>query len=170
MKTSKAVEKMRSGRWENIAKLRGGVLDRAELAKSILHDAIGATKLSHEAQLLLSTQEADRISDMEVCRNLKSQEISDGQNEATSSFAMASDSPRNYLVCEDDDLLAYLGSEEHQLLMDEIAEAIKTELEEEYACFDCGEIDEMVDVDNLEWSNYEAESSQDAMIICPICR
>jgi hypothetical protein len=71
-------------------------------------------------------------------------------------------------------LLEYLGSEEHQTLMDEIAEAIKTEFAEDYEGFECGEViihDDFI-LDTSNWSEIEAESYQleDNTIICPLCR
>jgi hypothetical protein len=67
---------------------------------------------------------------------------------------------------EDSAMMQFLGSEEHDLLMEQIAEAMKLEYEDEMleACIE----DDVLK--NIDWSQLEVDAREDKSIICPVCR
>lgn len=67
---------------------------------------------------------------------------------------------------EDSAMMQFLGSEEHDLLMEQIAEALKLEYEDEMLEVCCNE-DVLRDID---WSQLEEDAREDKSLICPVCR
>ena len=64
---------------------------------------------------------------------------------------------------EDEILLDFFGSDEHQQLMDNIAQALQQEYETDM-------MNELLPEDEFDWSSINAYENIDQDIICPICR
>jgi hypothetical protein len=136
-----AMKKVKTEREKNVLKLRNGHHGFNEVAREILK-----VSMSNGYD---SSPESNKW-------------VQNSNHSEGSFYQRHSDMTNN----EDSAMMHFLGSEEHDLLMEQIAEALRLEYEDEMLeC--CNEDDVLGDID---WSQLELDAREDESIICPVCR
>lgn len=151
-----AIRRVKLDREKNIYRLRNGIEDFNGLAKEILSSPCEAISLfspprgSTDAAILGRNSSGD-ISEL----------VSDSRYNGD-----FGDSSEN----DEAALIHYLGSEDHELLMTQIAEALQ---EEYFTDLNDGEMflhESQEQQESCYWLQEESQLDQDAIVICPVCR
>jgi hypothetical protein len=156
------MNKVKMEREKNVIRLRNGHSDFNELAREILNGSM--TNGS-------DTMAAGSSSALSASRNNLKESPSLIQRTYNSP-----DSNRNkiidmYQVDEDEEaLIEYLGSEDHQLLMAHIADALESEYYADYGNYELSQSVHNGQSESTDWLQEEAEGNEERFIICPICR
>ena len=167
-----AMCKVKSERTKNIQKLRMGEQNFNGLARKILNDTMSvATNISGSTLESTPPHGCGEESD-DMNRENDENGTSSGHKLSKAEDMMVLDemaaASLDLLSSLDSDeaaLIQFLGTEDHQLLMDQISEAIKSE----YGDFEASDISLAEDV-WCDWGREEEEATTDRYIICPVCR
>lgn len=161
-----AMTKVKSERTKNIQRLRTGKQNFSELARQILNDTMSVTTSTEAVSFILAPTPPPQLPT--VCGEedeFNENEMLEAQDEnETVTMNNAEDSN------DEEVLIRFLGSEHHELLMHQIAEAMKHEygnLE-----YDGTGYDDTDDYDGgYDWAKEEeVAANTDRYLICPICR
>ena len=168
-----AMGKVKSERMKNIQKLRTGEQDFNELAREILNDTMSVTTNisgSSPESLLPPPGCGEESDDMNGENDENGAPSRHSYNKVADMMmldemtAASLDLP-NTFDSDEATLIQFLGTEDHQLLMEQISEAMKSE----YGDVEMDDIFLAEDV-GYDWAREEEEATADRYIICPVCR
>jgi hypothetical protein len=182
---SNAMDRFRSEREKNVSKLRSGFRDVNELAREMLTSSMCANSLMYSPESVAFIGEGE-LSNLgtsssghdtfhgshnpEADRNCGCI-IEDSYTETSSYTQKSILGGTMSSTHEDDDeeaaLIRFLGTEEHQLLMEQVADAINWEIEEGLLLDYESSTLHMADIDSY---LIEEVTEDDRFIICPLCR
>jgi hypothetical protein len=179
-----AMDRFRSEREKNVSKLRNGFQDINGLAREMVTSSMcsNLSICSPESVAFIGEGELSNLGtslgpDAFHGSHKSEADRTHGYIEdsyiGTGSFAQKAIPGGTASTCghEDDDeeaaLIRFLGTEEHQLLMEQVAEAINREVEEgQLLDYECSAL-HMADIDSY---LVEDAIEDDRFIICPLCR
>lgn len=168
-----AMCKVKSERTKNIQKLRTGEQNFNGLARAILNDTMsGTANISGSSPDSLPPPGCGEDSDDVNRENDENGTPSSGHGYIKvadmmmlDEMAAASFDLQSSMDTDEAALIRFLGTEDHQLLMDQISEAMQSE----YGDVETIDIYLAEDI-GYDWAREEEEATTDRYIICPVCR
>ena len=165
-----AIERVRSERKKNISKLRNGDSDFDRLAREILCTAMSGDLIASPAPSTFSAFSSPSSSALKIEKNNHNYSERIAQD-ALNSRGEDSESEIGHLEYNEEvGLIKFLGSEDHQLLMDQIAEELKAEYYSDINSNELSQFESSEENEDYDWSQIEEDINDIRFIICPVCR